>query len=156
LIQKEPFFLYYAPGGTHAPHQPTQEWIDKFKDKFKGKFHVGWNALRETIFANQKRLDVIPQDAELTPPGRTSSSRTGTNCRTMKRSSLNDRWKSTAYLAYSDFEIGRVIQALDDMGKLDNTLIIYISAEGGLFGTPNEMTFFNGVEVPVAQQMSPG
>jgi len=155
LDPKKPFFLYYAPGGTHAPHHPTQEWIDKFK----GKFHMGWNALRETIFANQKRLGVIPQNAELTPwPDKLLK----------KWDELSDDEKKlferqmevyAAYLAYTDFEIGRVIQAVDDMGKLDNTLIIYISgdnggsAEGSPVGTPNEMTFFNGVEVPVDQQM---
>ena len=59
----QPFFVYYVPGGSHSPHQPTQEWIDKFK----GKFDMGWNAMRDEIFANQKRLGVIPPDAELTP-----------------------------------------------------------------------------------------
>ena len=63
LDPNKPFFLYYAPGATHAPHHPTQEWIDKFK----GKFCMGWNALRDEIFANQKKLGVIPQDAQLTP-----------------------------------------------------------------------------------------
>ena len=59
----KPFFLYYVPGGTHSPHQPTKEWIDKFK----GKFDMGWNELREQIFANQKRLGVIPANTQLTP-----------------------------------------------------------------------------------------
>jgi arylsulfatase len=59
----KPFFLYYVPGGTHAPHQPTKEWIEKFK----GKFDMGWNAMRDQIFANQKRLGVIPANAKLTP-----------------------------------------------------------------------------------------
>ena len=63
LAPEKPFFLYYAPGGTHAPHHPTPEWIAKFK----GKFDMGWNAARDQIFANQKRLGVIPQDAKLTP-----------------------------------------------------------------------------------------
>src|SRR5712691_11341625 len=58
-----PFFVYYVPGGTHSPHQPTQEWIDKFK----GKFDMGWNVMREQIFANQKRLGVVPANAQLTP-----------------------------------------------------------------------------------------
>ena len=58
----QPFFLYYVPGGSHSPHQPTKEWIDKFK----GKFDMGWNAMREQIFANQKRLGVIPENAKLT------------------------------------------------------------------------------------------
>jgi arylsulfatase A-like enzyme len=63
LDPKKPFFLYYAPGGTHAPHHPTPEWIEKFK----GKFSMGWNALRDQIFANQKKLGVVPENAELTP-----------------------------------------------------------------------------------------
>jgi arylsulfatase len=62
----KPFFVYYVPGGTHSPHQPTQEWIDKFK----GKFDMGWNELREQIFANQKRLGVIPAGTQLTPLAR--------------------------------------------------------------------------------------
>ena len=154
LDPKKPFFLYYAPGGTHAPHHPTQEWIDKFK----GKFHMGWNALREEIFANQKRLGVIPQDAQLTPwPDQLKK----WDALTADEKKLFERQMEVyaAYLAYTDFEIGRVVKAVEDMGKLDNTLIIYISgdngasAEGSPAGTPNEMTFFNGVEVPVEDQL---
>src|SRR5208283_6146632 len=63
VASRRPFFLYYAPGGSHAPHQPTPEWIAKFK----GKFDMGWNELREKIFANQKRLGVIPSGTQLTP-----------------------------------------------------------------------------------------
>src|SRR5215813_4395813 len=121
-------------------------------------FDGGWNKLRETIFANQKRLGVIPKDAQLTPWPKDLIK---------EWDQLNDEKKLFtrqsdvygAYLAYTDHEIGRVIQAVDDLGKLDNTLIIYISgdnggsAEGGLTGTPNEMTYFNGVEVPVADQL---
>jgi arylsulfatase A-like enzyme len=155
LDPKKPFFLYYAPGGTHAPHHPTREWIDKFK----GKFHMGWNALRETIFANQKQLGVIPQDAELTPWPEKLIKKWDELSADEKKLFERQMEVYAAYLAYTDFEIGRVIQAVDEMGKLDNTLIIYISgdnggsAEGSPVGTPNEMTFFNGVEVPVAQQM---
>jgi arylsulfatase len=76
----QPFFLYYCPGGSHAPHQPTKEWIDKFK----GKFDMGWNAMRDVIFANQKRLGVVPADAELTPGPTTS--RNGISSRPTKRS----------------------------------------------------------------------
>ena len=155
LDPKKPFFLYYAPGGTHAPHHPTPEWIEKFK----GKFDMGWNALREQIFANQKRLGVIPQDAELTPWP--SDILKNWNDLGPVEKKLFERQMEVyaAYLAYTDHEIGRVVQAVEDMGKLDNTLIIYISgdngssAEGSPVGTPNEMTFFNGVEVPVAEQM---
>ena len=155
LDPNKPFFLYYAPGATHAPHHPTPEWIDKFK----GKFSMGWNALRDQIFANQKKLGVIPQDAQLTP-WPTDLLKNWDDL-TADEKKLFERQMEVyaAYLAYADHEIGRVVQAIEDMGKLDNTLIIYISgdnggsAEGSPVGTPNEMTFFNGVEVPVADQM---
>ncbi len=152
----KPFFLYYAPGGTHAPHHPTPEWIEKFK----GKFHMGWNKLREQIFANQKQLGVIPQNAELTPWPKDLLKEW--DQLTADEQKLFERQMEVyaAYLAYTDHEIGRVIQAVDDMGKLDNTLIISISgdnggsAEGTPVGTPNEMTFFNGIDVvPVELQL---
>ena len=143
----KPFFLYYVPGGTHSPHQPTQEWIEKFK----GKFDKGWEKLREQIFANQKRLGVIPRELPNSPLGRTAC-RSGTRSPTSKRSSIARQADVfAAYVAYTDHEIGRVIQAVEDMGKLDNTLIIYISgdngtsAEGTLVGTPNQMTAYNGI-----------
>jgi arylsulfatase len=152
-----PFFLHYVPGGTHSPHHPTPEWIKKISDMHL--FDKGWNALRDTIFENQKRLGVIPQDAKLTPwPDKLLKS----------WDSLTDEEKKLfirqadvygAYLAYTDHEIGRVIQAIDDLGKFDNTLIIYISgdngasAEGTLIGTPNEVASFNGVDVPVEDQL---
>ena len=150
----KPFFVYYVPGGTHAPHQPTREWIEKFK----GKFDMGWNELREQIFANQKRLGVIPQNTQLTPwPDELS-----------KWDTLNPDEKKlfarqaevfAAYVAYTDYEIGRVIKAVEDIGKLDNTLIIYISgdngtsAEGTTIGTFNDMASFQGANVPVADQL---
>ncbi len=82
--------MYYAPGGTHAPHHPTQEWIEKFK----GKFDMGWNNLREEIFANQKKLGVIPQDAQLTPwPD--DLLKKWDNYRPTRRSSSSGRWRST-------------------------------------------------------------
>ena len=154
LDPKKPFFLYYAPGGTHAPHHPTQEWIDKFK----GKFSMGWNAIRDQIFANQKKLGIVPADAQLTPWPDILKKWDDLSADEKK---LFERQMEVyaAYLAYTDHEIGRVVQAVEDMGKLDNTLIIYISgdnggsAEGSPAGTPNEMTFFNGVEVPVDAQL---
>ena len=150
----KPFFLYYVPGGTHAPHQPTQEWIDKFK----GKFDMGWNELREQIFANQKRLGVIPANTQLTPwPDQLPKWDTLTPDE--KKLFARQAEVFAAYAAYTDHEIGRVIQAVDDMGKLDNTLIIYIegdngsSAEGSTIGTPNVMTSYQGIPVPVADQL---
>ncbi len=152
---KKPFFLYYAPGGTHAPHHPTPEWIAKFK----GKFDMGWNAAREQIFANQKRLGVIPQSAKLTPWPEDILKKWDDLPADEKRLYARQMEVYAAYLAYTDHEIGRVIQAVEDIGKLDNTLIIYISGDNGSSpegtpnGTPNEMTTFNGMNVPVADQL---
>lgn len=153
----KPFFIKYAPGATHAPHHPTKEWVDKIRAMHL--FDEGWNKLRERIFENQKRLGVIPQDTKL-EPWPTNILKNWDDC-TPEEKKLYIRQVEifAAYAAYNDHEIGRVIQAIEDIGKLDNTLIIYIngdngtSAEGGPLGTPNEIAFFNGVSVPVAEQM---
>ena len=153
----KPFFCYYVPGATHAPHHPTPRWIKKISDMHL--FDKGWNELRETIFANQKRLGVIPQDAKLTPWPDSLLKRWDALTQDEKKMFIRQVDVYAAYLAYTDHEIVRVIQAVEDMGKLDNTLIIYISgdngssAEGTLVGTPNEVAMFNGVEVPVADQL---
>jgi len=157
LSPDQPFFVKYAPGGTHAPHHPTPEWIKKISDMHL--FDKGWNALREQIFANQKKLGVIPQDAKLTPWPKDLLKEWDQLSADEKKMFLRQVDVYAAYLAYTDHEIGRVIQAVEDMGKLDNTLIIYISgdnggsAEGTLVGTPNEVAMFNGVEVPVEVQL---
>ncbi|MGH3637583.1 MAG: arylsulfatase, partial [Mycobacterium sp.] len=153
----KPFFMKYAPGATHAPHHPTKEWVKKIADMHL--FDDGWNKLRERIFENQKRLGVIPANTTL-EPWPTDVIKNWDDC-TPEEKKLFIRQVEVfaAYAAYNDHEIGRVIQAVEDMGKLDNTLIIYIngdngtSAEGGPIGTPNEVAFFNGVSVPVADQM---
>ncbi len=154
---EQPFFLHYVPGGTHAPHHPTPEWIKKISDMHL--FDKGWNALREQIFANQKKLGVIPQDAKLTPWPDNLLKKWDDLTPDEKKMFTRQVEVYAAYLAYTDHEIGRVIQAVEDMGKLDNTLIIYISgdnggsAEGTLIGTPNEVAMFNGVNVPVEDQL---
>ena len=151
----KPFFVYYVPGGTHSPHQPTPEWIAKFK----GKFDMGWNALRDQIFANQKRLGVVPASAKLTPWPDVLPKWDSLPAED-KKLFAHEAEVFAAYAAYTDYEIGRVIQAVQDIGKLDNTLVIYISgdngtsAEGTLLGTFNQMTAYNGIlDVPVAAQM---
>jgi arylsulfatase A-like enzyme len=152
-----PFFLHYVPGGTHSPHQPTPEWVKKITDMHL--FDKGWNALRQEIFANQKKLGVIPQDAKLTPWPDKLLKRWDTLTAEQKKLYIRQANVYAAYLAYTDHEIGRVIQAVADMGKLDDTLIIYISgdngasAEGSPNGTPSEVLQFNGIELPVAAQM---
>ena len=151
------FFLHYVPGGTHAPHQPTPEWIKKISDLHL--FDKGWNALRDQIFANQKRLGVIPQDAQLTPWPDKLLKRWDSLTDEEKKLYIRQADVYAAYLAYTDHEIGRVIQAVQDMGKLDNTLIIYISSDNGASsegspnGTPSEILQLNGVELPVVAQM---
>ncbi len=155
IAPDKPFFVYYAPGGTHAPHHPTPVWIKKISDQHL--FDGGWNKLRDTTFANQKRLGIMPADAKLTPWPK-ELPQWDTLSFEQKKLFIKQADVYGAFLAYTDHEIGRVIQAVDDMGELDNTLIIYISgdngasAEGMLNGTPNEFTTFNGVAVPVKDQ----
>ncbi|MBK8114202.1 MAG: arylsulfatase [Candidatus Accumulibacter sp.] len=163
VAPEKPFFVYYVPGGTHAPHHPSPEWIKKISDMHL--FDEGWNKLRETIFANQKRLGIMPAHAQLTPWPDGQAEFGGAKLPQWDSLSWDEKKLFIkqaevfgAYLAYTDNEIGRVIQAIEDMGQLDNTLIIYISgdngasAEGMLNGTPNEFTTFNGVAVPVKDQ----
>ncbi len=154
----KPFFVKYAPGATHAPHHPTEEWVKKIHDMHL--FDGGWNKLQEQIFENQKKLGVIPQDTVLSP-WPTEVLKKWDDCTPEEQKLFIKQVEIfAAYAAYSDHEIGRVIQTIEDMGKLDNTLIIYIngdngtSAEGGPLGTPNEVAFFNGVNMmPVETQM---
>ena len=158
----KPFFCYYVPGGSHAPHHPKKEW----SDKFKGKFDMGWNALREQIFENQKKLGVIPADTKLTPWPDGQPEYGGAKLPKWDTLSAEERKLFArqaevfaGYTAYTDFEIGRVIQAVEDMGKLDNTLIFYISGdngtspEGSLVGTPVDVAALQAIDIPVKDQM---
>jgi arylsulfatase A-like enzyme len=156
IAPEKPFLVYYVPGGTHSPHHPTPEWIKQISDMHL--FDGGWNKLRDTIFANQKRLGIMPENATLTAWPKELPQWDSLNAME-KKLFIKQADVYGAYLAYTDHEIGRVIQAVEDLGQLDNTLIIYISgdngasAEGTLNGTPNEFTTFNGVTVPVKAQM---
>jgi arylsulfatase A-like enzyme len=155
IAPDKPWLVYYVPGGTHAPHHPTPEWIEKISAMHL--FDAGWNKIRETIFANQKRLGIMPENAALTAWPKELPEWDSLSW-DEKKLFIRQADVFGAYLAYTDHEIGRVIQAVEDLGQLDNTLIIYIagdngaSAEGMLNGTPNEFTTFNGVEVPVKDQ----
>ena len=154
----KPVFIKYAPGATHAPHHPTKEWVDKISAMHL--FDDGYEKLRERIFENQKKLGVIPQDAKLTPWPNEVLKPWDQLSADEKKLFIRQVEVFAAYAAYSDNEIGRVIQHFQDLGKLDNTLIIYIngdngtSAEGGPLGTPNEVAFFNGLnQLPAEVQM---
>jgi arylsulfatase len=152
------FFLHYVPGATHAPHHPTKEWVDKIHAM--RLFDDGYEKLRERIFENQKRLGVIPKNTRMEPWPKEVLKPWDQLSSEDKKLFIKQVEVFAAYAAYNDHEIGRVIQAIEDMGKLDDTLIIYIngdngaSAEGGPLGTPNEVAFFNGISMmPVDVQM---
>jgi arylsulfatase A-like enzyme len=154
LTPDKPFFMYFAPGATHAPHHVPAEWIAKYKGKFDG----GWDKMREETLARQIALGVVPAETKLAP----------------KPQAIKDWDKLTAdekklfarqmevyagFGEYCDDEIGRLFAGLKETGQFDNTLIFYIigdngtSAEGGMVGMFNEMTYFNGVQETVQEQL---
>jgi arylsulfatase A-like enzyme len=151
-----PFMVYYAPGGTHAPHHPTPDWIKKISDMHL--FDKGYEAVRQQIFANQKKLGVIPQDAQLTAWPDTIP-KWDTLSAEAKKLYIREADVYAAYLAYTDSEIDRVIDEVEREGKLDNTLIIYISGdngaspEGTLNGVYSEFADLNGVDPTVEMNM---
>ncbi len=154
----KPFFVKYAPGATHAPHHPTKEWLEKI-EALK-LFGDGYEALRETIFEKQKKMGLVPEDATLAPWPDDKIKPWAQLTDVEKKLFIRQVEVFAAYAAYNDHEIGRVIQAIEDIGERDNTLIIYIngdngtSAEGGPLGTPNEVAFFNGLNmIPAEEQM---
>jgi arylsulfatase len=151
LTPDKPFFVYFAPGATHAPHHVPKEWIEKYK----GKFDQGWDKVREETLERQKKIGMVPADAKLAPkPGAIKD-----------WNKLNDDEKKlfarqmevfAAYGEFADHEVGRLLQSIDDLGQLDNTLVFYIagdngaSAEGGFNGLYNEMSYFNASPESVA------
>ena len=158
ISPEKPLFIKYAPGATHAPHHPTKEWVDKIHAMHL--FDDGYEKLRERIFANQKRLGVIPADTQLAPWPADMLTPWDKLTADEKKLFIRQVEVFAAYAAYNDYEIGRVIQQFQDLGRLDNTLIIYIngdngtSAEGGPLGTPNEVAFFNGLnKLPAEVQL---
>jgi arylsulfatase A-like enzyme len=154
----KPFFVYYVPGASHAPHHPTKAWVDKIQAMHL--FDDGYEKLRERIFENQKKLGVIPAETKLEPWPKELLKPWDKLTPEEKKLFIRQVEVFAAYVAYNDHEIGRVIKTVEDMGKLDDTLIIYIngdngtSAEGGPMGTPNEVAWFNGVnDMPAKEQM---
>ena len=154
LTPEKPFYLYFATGATHAPHHAPKAYIDKYK----GKFSQGWDKLREETLARQKALGVVPQNTVLAP----------------KPADIKDWDKLTAdenrlferqmevfagFGEHTDYEVGRLVAALEERGELDNTLFFYIvgdngsSAEGGMIGMFNENTYFNGVQETLDMQL---
>ncbi len=147
LYPEKPFFIYFAPGATHAPHHVPKEWIEKYR----GKFAHGWDRQREITFARQKELGVIPQEAGLTP--RPEGLPAWDDMPDQLKPVLERQMETyAAFLEHTDHHIGRVIDALEELGQLDHTLIYYITGDNGASpeGTPNgtfnEYILFNGFE----------
>jgi arylsulfatase len=155
LSPDRPFFCYYAPGATHAPHQPKKEWVAKYK----GRFDQGWDKARDEIFERQKKLGIIPADAKLTPraPGVPAW-----DALSAEQKKVYARMMEiyAAYLEQTDHNVGRMVEAVRRTGQLDNTLVIYIvgdngaSAEGSPQGMLNEVTWFNGVPEGLKQVLA--
>jgi arylsulfatase A-like enzyme len=164
IAADKPFFLYYAPGACHAPHHAPRQWIDRFR----GRFDMGYEAIREQTLARQKELGVVPADTELPPinPIGTPETRTGPEGKPFPVMDYTKPWDSLSpeekrlfsrmaevyagFLAHADHHIGRLLDYLEETGQRDNTLVILVSdngasGEGGPDGSVNEMKFLNGM-----------
>ncbi|MCB1652955.1 MAG: arylsulfatase [Pseudomonadales bacterium] len=146
LMPDKPFFVYFAPGATHAPHHVPQEW----SDRYRGRFDEGWDVLREQTFARQQELGVVPPDAELT--ARHDEIPAWDDMPDELKPVLARQMEIYAgFLEQTDHEVGRLVDAIDDLGLLEDTLVFYIigdngaSAEGTVNGAFNEMTTLNGM-----------
>jgi len=152
LTPDKPFFTYFAPGATHAPHHVPKEWIAKYK----GKFDQGWDKLREETLARQVKLGVVPAGTKLAP--KPEAIKDWEQLSADERKLFARQMEVYAgFGEYADFEVGRLIQTIEDLGQLDNTLVFYLvgdngsSAEGGMNGLFNEATYFNGVPETVPE-----
>ena len=164
VAPEKPFFLYYAPGACHAPHQAPREWIDKYR----GRFDMGYEAIREQVLARQKELGLVSRDTELPPinPIGTPQTRKGPDGQPFPEIDFTRPWDSLSdeekrlfarmaevyagFLSHTDYHIGRLLDYLEESGQRDNTLVIVVSdngasGEGGPNGSVNENKFFNGV-----------
>ena len=164
VAPEKPFMLYYAPGACHAPHHAPKEWIEKYR----GRFDMGYEALREQTLARQKELEIVPRDTELPPinPIGTPETRKGPEGKPFPMLDLTRPWASLSpeeqelfarmaevyagFLAHTDDQIGRLLEFLEDIEQLDNTMIVVVSdngasGEGGPNGSVNENKFINGV-----------
>ncbi len=142
---EKPFFLYYAPGAAHAPHHVAAEWADRYA----GAFDDGWDAYRETVFARQKALGLLPADSELSPrdPDVPEWDSLSADERRLYARMME---VYAGFLSHADHHFGRVLDTLERIGELENTIVMVISdngasAEGGVSGSYNEMLFFNAV-----------
>jgi arylsulfatase len=154
MTPDKPFYVYFATGATHAPHHVPKEWIAKYK----GRFHQGWDKLREETFERQLQMGIVPAGTKLTP--RPAEIAAWDSCSPEQRRLFERQMETFAgFASHTDHEIGRLIDALEQMGELDNTLLFFIagdngsSAEGGPDGTYNEMLALNGIVSDVSSQL---
>ena len=146
MTPDKPFFIYYAPGAAHAPHHAPVEW----REKYKGRFEAGWDALRDETLAKQKAMGIVPENTELAEKPEEIKS---WDALTAQERQLFEVQMETfaGFMEHTDVEIGRLVEAIDGIGELANTLFVYImgdngsSAEGGLIGTFNELLSLNGI-----------
>jgi arylsulfatase A-like enzyme len=173
LAPGKPFFLYYAPGACHAPHHAPKEWIDRFK----GRFDMGYEALREQTLARQKEMGIVPQDTELPPlnPIGTPDTRTGPNGEPFPALDYTRPWDSLSaeeqrlfcrmaevyagFLAHADAQIGRLLDYLEETGQRENTMVILVSdngasGEGGPNGSVNENKLCNGIPDDITENLA--
>ncbi len=173
LAPEKPFFLYYAPGACHAPHHAPTEWIEKFK----GRFDMGYEALREQTLARQKELGILPPDTDLSPinPIGTPETRTGPNGLPFPPLDIVRPWDTLSddekrlfsrmaevfagFLAHADDQIGRLLDYLEETGQRENTMVILVSdngasGEGGPNGSVNENKFLNGIPDDIASNLA--
>ncbi len=154
LTPDKPFFVYFAPGATHAPHHVPKEWIAKYK----GKFDEGWDVLREKTLARQIELGVVPKGTVLAPKPEAIKDWKDLTA-DEKRLFARQMEVYAGFGEYADYEVGRVLDAIAALGQADNTLVFYIvgdngtSAEGGMVGVFNEATYFNGIQETVQDQL---
>ncbi len=150
MTPDKPFFVYFATGAVHAPHHVSKEW----SDKYKGQFDKGWDAIREETVVKMKSIGIIPENTNLAPKPE--------DIKDWDKLTDNERKLFArqaevfaGFMEMTDYEVGRLVDAIEEIGEMDNTLVIFIagdngtSAEGGMVGMYNEMTYFNGVEEKV-------
>ena len=154
LTPDKPFFMYFATGATHAPHHAPKKYVEKYK----GKFNQGWDKLREETLARQKALGVVPQNTKLAPKPEAIKDWDALTAQE-KRLFARQMEVFAGFAEHTDAEVGRLVDALEERGELENTVFLYIvgdngaSAEGGMIGVYNENTYFNGVQETLDMQL---
>jgi arylsulfatase len=155
ITPDKPFFVYFAPGATHAPHHVPRQWIERWK----GRFDQGWDKVREETLARQLKLGVVPPGTRLAPKPPAIPDWDGLGA-DEKRLYARQAEVFAAFAEYTDHEIGRMLKAIEDLGQADDTLVFYIagdngtSGEGGAHGMFNEYTYFNGVQEKVSDMVA--